>query len=159
MPTIIFDLDHTLLDTTSFKQALGESWSINNPATIEVVKNIKKYLYSDSLSTLQYYLDHDYHVVICTFGNITWQTLKLQYIKFPNNIQTIITDTDKIKHLAGFNQTGNLYVDDRGDDIDQIKIAYPNLTMYWITRPNGEHTTPQPTCQHFHINSLKQLIK
>lgn len=155
MPRILIDLDHTLLATTQFKVALEKQ-----PGNIDsLLPKLHLFLYADSISFLETAIRLGYEVIIVTFGEEVWQQKKIQALQLylPTAVKTLISPTQKINHIKHLLTDRVILIDDRAEEIDAIKQAFPKVEAYWMRRPEGKYRDEEPTTPHQTINSLKQI--
>lgn len=155
MSRIIIDLDHTLLNTTQFKLALTEQ----SNKTDQIINNLSIYLYSDSIPFLEQAIQSGWEVIIVTFGDQDWQAKKLQALKhyLPTEVKTLISPSKKINHITHLITGRVILIDDKAEEIDAIKQAFPKVAAYWMRRPEGKYRDEEPTTPHQTINSLNQI--
>ncbi|MBI4407303.1 MAG: HAD hydrolase-like protein [Candidatus Kerfeldbacteria bacterium] len=188
MPTILIDLDYTLLDTQAFSTALGTSLGLSHTEWVQVynqfvkdnglfsardflrgvesdkskqfyqvVKQIRRYLYSDTVEFLKQVEQKKYTCVLMTVGEDSWQKDKLTNLRLPAFIQTSIIQDRKANHLADYYEPGMLIVDDRAIELEPIAAQFPETHCYWITRSGGKYLAPAPQCAHTIIKSLNEI--
>jgi FMN phosphatase YigB (HAD superfamily) len=175
MKVVLVDLDHTLLNTTDFKEALAATLGLSpkqweeiyeqyvmdygwfNPEDflkgVEPEKKIRfygileqlpRFLYSDSKLFLQQCLQQGWKIVIFTFGEPRWQKLKFEYLKFPDSIEAEFITTPKVEALAQYIAHDIVMIDDKAEELDAVKQAYPKVQTIWIHRPNGKYRNIEP---------------
>lgn len=185
MPTLIIDLDHTLLDTTTFKQTLAESLHLSTEQWDAVYENfvkdygqfepktflagaepeqkknffhtlnqLSRFLYPDSLTFLEHALATGWQVIILTYGNTSWQQLKLDHLPIPANVRCITTNKSKHLMMADLIDDTTIVIDDNGAELDAIKTSFPSIQAYWLQRANGKYQNAATLADHniTHLN-------
>jgi FMN phosphatase YigB (HAD superfamily) len=149
-----FMRDNQLFRVDDFLQGVTPT---QREAFFQVVDNLRKYLYLDTLPFLQSAHAAGHQLTIVTFGDEAWQTRKLQGLHLPDYVHTLATADTKVTALAELVNDDTLVVDDRATELEAIVAAYPQVVAYWITRPEGKYTEPIPQCPHHQIESLNQI--
>lgn len=128
-----------------------------NKQFYQVVANIRRYLYPDTLEFLKTLQQKKYTSVLMTVGEDSWQKEKLAGLRLPDFIQTSIIQDRKVHHLADYYEPGMLVVDDRAIELEPIAKQFPDAHCYWITRPQGKYVALVPKCSYQQIRSLTEI--
>lgn len=105
----------------------------------KVINKTKQFLYPDTLNFLKKH-QRKYNLVLLSYGDATFQKLKIKLCNF-DKYPTYITQDIKYKEFPKIKKrfSGPFYfIEDRGKEIDPFKKKYPEVTMYWMRRHNGE---------------------
>lgn len=109
-----------------------------------VLSKLSMYLYPDSLPFIKRLLEADWRVVILTQGDAEWQETKVQCLRFPDQVETRVTATDKTLLIAEYlDPARTILIDDRASIIDATKKLHPEVQTYWMRRPTGSHRSPE----------------
>ena len=143
------------MNTKQFKLTLEQQAG----AIDAIVNELHIFLYQDSVPFLEQAIRSGWEVIIVTFGDQDWQAKKLQALKhyLPTEIKTLISPSKKINHITHLITDRVILIDDKAEEIDAIKQAFPKVEAYWMRRSEGKYRDEEPTTSHQTVNSLKQI--
>lgn len=122
-----------------------------------VLENLRRYCYKDTWPFLQQIITKGHDAIIVTFGEKAWQTEKLKALKLPSSIRTLVVQEPKVQRLADYYEPDMIMVDDRATELEAVAKEYPDVKLYWMTRPEAKYLEPIPQCNHHQISSLNQI--
>lgn len=123
----------------------------------QVLKRLRTFLYTDSMPFLKAAHQAGYRVVVITFGDVVWQKQKLRALHLPDYVQTIVTEEAKTPHLAQYIDRDTLVVDDHARELELFAKEWPQLTLYWMQRPDGKYRDAPPNVPHLPIHSINEI--
>lgn len=122
-----------------------------------VLENLRRYCYKDAWPFLQNLVAKQHNALIMTFGEARWQTEKLKALMLPSIIRTLVVQKPKVEYFAHYYEPDMIMVDDRATELEAVAAQYPDVKLYWMTRPEGKYLEPVPQCSHTQIESLNQI--
>ena len=98
------------------------------------------YLYRDTIPLLKKLRTAGVSMVLVTKGNSTFQKLKLSVAKLDSYFREIhIIPDDKVHIIKKFYKNKTININDRKDELQQSKKAFPNLVCILVERNNKKN--------------------
>lgn len=126
-------------------------------AFAKTLTQIRRFFYPDSWPFLRQAQAAGYKVMIVTFGDIAWQQQKIDALRLPSFVESLVTNLPKIERLAEYIEHVTVVVDDRATELEALYEHWPQLTLYWMRRPNGKYRDIVPVVPHQPITQLNEI--
>ncbi|MEK9152439.1 MAG: HAD family hydrolase [Patescibacteria group bacterium] len=129
--TIILDLDYTLLDTVKFKD---DYFSRGD----DVLARTGEYLYPGAIEFLGRLRSSGARMVLLTFGEVAWQTAKVDRAGLRPYFDEVIATIDEKKNVIGSFRGGEVVViNDNGHETAAMMAAAPEFKYILKRGPKG----------------------
>jgi phosphoglycolate phosphatase-like HAD superfamily hydrolase len=134
--TVVFDFDYTLADTAAFKRALAD-------APDEAVARMGEFLFEGAPSMLGRLKADGWKLALLTLGDPDWQARKLARSGIlPLFDYVLCTAEPKAARIAEILAwpAPLVFVNDNGEEIDQLRDALPRCRMIAVPGPKAPPT-------------------
>ncbi|MBI4457785.1 hypothetical protein HY633_02375 [Candidatus Uhrbacteria bacterium] len=119
--TIILDLDYTLLDTVRFKEDFFSHGE-------EVLARTGDYLYPGAVEFLSRLRGTSARMILLTFGDIAWQTAKVDRAGLRPYFDEVIATAEEKKNIIGrFRGADVVVINDNGVETAAMMAAVPEF--------------------------------
>lgn len=140
---------------------------------LNILKKAKKYLYRDAMRFLRQ--NHppsprlrrtsegtkrtkNTKIMILSKGEPSFQKQKIMNTGVKKYAKIITTDQSKKKFIKKMGSKRDIvFINDRGQEIDEIKKAFPKVQAIWVRRKNGQYKN-EP-CKKFNKKVNNLIIK
>lgn len=147
----------------NYKKQIAKFPKKNQQKFLVVLKNSRKYLYKDALKFVQQNHEdtkgtENTKIIILSKGDPQFQKEKILNTGFDKYaiIKTISgSKIDFFKKIKNINNI--IFINDRGQEIDEIKQIFPAITAIWIRRANGQYK--KEPCEKFDKKYNNLIIK
>ena len=119
--------------------------------------NLCKYFFTDALE-LAILVPKENRFIVSR-GIINWQNLKINRSNARSHFQEVSITMDKksdiIKRL--YEEHGQIvFIDDRGKEVDEVKVIVSEAVCILINRSNGKHNSETSELCDFQVNNLNE---
>lgn len=106
------------------------------------IQNAEKYVFKDVVSFVELHKNEE--LCMLSFGNKDFQERKIKSSKIQKHISSIIiTDKTKAEALADALKNTNaepiFFIDDRTEQIEDVKKKFPQIVTIFMKRPEGRY--------------------
>lgn len=120
-----------------------------------------KWIFDDVRDFMKRHQDR-FDVAVVTHGDQELQSSKIHNSKLPGDFHTVISTQSKDQVVANFIDQYEAihFIDDKARNIQDVKMAYPEVITYFISRPeDNPYEGACPTCQgaDMAIGGLQEL--
>lgn len=129
--TIILDLDYTLLDTVRFKDDYFSGGD-------EVLARTGEYLYPGAITFLSRLRSAGARMVLLTFGEVAWQTAKIDRSGLRLYFDEVIATAEEKKNIIGrFRGDQAVVINDNGVETAAMMAVAPEFRYILKRGPKG----------------------
>ncbi len=121
-----------------------------------LIKKTNHYLFSDSITFLEYLKSKNYEIIILTKGNNEYQKAKIINAKIDNYYNDLIV-TMKHKGNLVLDYANSTFIDDNPKEIKSILKRKPKKIIY-LKRENAKYNDILIKDNILVVNSLKEII-
>lgn len=122
----------------------------------ELIHNTSNYLYSDTISFLEYLNSHNYTVIILTKGNRDFQREKIINAHIDKYYSKLIV-TMRHKGLLFLNYLQSVFIDDNPREIESLLIRNPKVIIR-IKRNMSKYSDIELKKEVKTVNNLHEII-
>lgn len=122
----------------------------------ELIHNTSNYLYSDTISFLEYLNSHNYMVIILTKGNRDFQREKIINAHIDKYYSKLIV-TMRHKGLLFLNYLQSVFIDDNPREIESLLIRNPKVIIR-IKRNMSKYSEIELKKEVKTVNNLHEII-
>ncbi len=139
------------IDTQERARAVAES----------IVQRMSEWVYPDVLPALDVLRAKKARLILLSFGNHDWQTLKIAHsglMDFFDTIEIVEGSKTEPVHLFEAEEGGQIScINDRSSEINELFQAFPHVIYDWITREHTPYNQVPPTVPHRQISSFSEI--
>jgi len=125
----------------------------------ELIKNTRKYIFSDSRNFLDNFRKND--LVLVSYGKTQFQKNKIMHSGIAKYFgKIILTDDMKSKVIKKFlkPQEAFYFMDDRVEQVEDVKIKLPLGITFFVKRPEGRFDDERNQYCDFEIKNLSEAL-
>ncbi len=127
-----------------------------------IVQRMGEWVYDDVVPVLESFQKQNARLILLSFGNHDWQQLKITHsgiAVFFETVEIVTGSKTEPVHLFEQQEAEEIVcINDRATEINELHGVFPDITYYWISRPETPYNQIVPTVPHRKISSFSEIV-